>query len=1428
MGLTDILHDLRVKFFGYNENDIYNFLAYPKKSELIKLLRDKRSREQFFSTVEQIVQKRGLNSAEALEAVSKYILQKAKDNELIRFDTFKTPTLQDYAEIIGLDELGRYAFNEKDPGMGVVRVITVTNVGKKIEKKDYDKFVANVRNSVAMAYQVHDTVERIERALDIASDVSLALGLGGLAVKGGLWVGKRVLKDVIKESLARSLIVRTLNGLAGLGIKAGDIAFASSELGKATLNTVAKGLPLTYSLDHILFSGLAFTGLLGSKTKTGQEIIRKMEGAPVKNIDDIKTAIIEEQVDLGPIEYKPSKIANLFTNQLITYLENKSGRKLSLEALDALNVHIVRVANLLQDKVNFNTLILADAINEKTKYSHKINKIYQEHRAWLEYQWDKIFRLLGKLPDEQVILVNQDYELFEFFSMNTSKALYNRIINTVEDLKGQGVELDKVLIKVDDEIVAFNGAQVYSNDFMKLIDDYVRKSIRDGRIAVGVEFLDEAGQSIMEIGLPSVYIPTSDYKKVMRVLIEDEEGFKDIFVDIPRVLLGAIAERFKGDVGKIHNFLKEYVAKVKGLDIEKVHGIMQIYDPATQLFPSTIIRELTLSQYRLLDEILGIFPDEELKQLGLRKEWVTKLTDLAENLATTFNQQALRFHKIQIERSLKEIRSSLKEILGREPSDRTRTVKLLEEALKKSSINNDEELANLVSQFAQVIQEYKARLTDIKGLYTDKEKAKLAERLTRIFQKTDTLIEKLSKEPIKVLKEKLIHTLAYKHPSEFKRYGSGFVDVELLAQLDKDLALDYLARAYTRPWTTEVRWLLNIARNVDEIVFDNPILKDTDFAKTLRLVRDYQGTDTPRSKWFKVLGTISKIYTMFLPRVAIGAGVQLFSAISQRYPSFRFFQAPLETIKEILTNPELRDYLAKQLKEKFEEPHYLSFWIRAVEPFVQTIFYNELMKNPKFREEVLKDFGQVVTRFTPADAKLLAEFLTNLIDSPTAISPFVGATLGKLAYIQSWFPYVVAPFQVALQSFAKSLTSPNYAMNFFKHLIIGSTILPATVTQFSAVADTIRNTYEGLATIYHTMASILTGNPEPIQSYLEKQEPILASIWKSVFSNLADIPRDELNGRLFHDLGLVLALHGDDVAWEYVRSGLNFLERHLDLANKNLFSPGSVSTSFEVTVPVVNTAIRLLTSLFVYEKEQPQQAGRSLLELLMQTLPIAKNIKAGILNELTKYGRISEDSILKYFDDEDLAKTTGLAYFLGVMISHPIAVAKIFDTMFLGGFGEAVGRVFTGEEKKLLFLPKVTDAKSYRLKVLGNEEYILRSLNQLEDPLTKKNILLRFTNVINNYFDEKKAKKTDRTIEEEISMFKSYLTFLTYDPSLLDDTELRYMIEVANRSAYYFKVKYGLEEKDLQQFLAKALDELKIRTKLRERTLPPEKRFQGS
>jgi len=65
---------------------------------------------------------------------------------------------------------------------------------------------------------------------------------------------------------------------------------------------------------------------------------------------------------------------------------------------------------------------------------------------------------------------------------------------------------------------------------------------------------------------------------------------------------------------------------------------------------------------------------------------------------------------------------------------------------------------------------------------------------------------------------------------------------------------------------------------------------------------------------------------------------------------------------------------------------------------------------------------------------------------------------------------------------------------------------------------------------------------------------------------------------------LLLALHGDEVAWQYVKAGLDFLARHLDLSNKNLFSPGSVSTSFEVTVPIINTAIKLINALTVYEK----------------------------------------------------------------------------------------------------------------------------------------------------------------------------------------------------------------------------------------------------
>jgi hypothetical protein len=1397
------------------------------------LLKDKKSREQFFSTINQMAQKQNKDPNVVSQIVSRYILQKAKDNGLLRSEILTAPRLQDYEEIIGIDELGRIAFGEKDPGMGFVRVIEVANIGKKMRKEEHNKFVANLRNTIIMAYQVDKTIERIDKALDIASDLSLVLGLGGLATKGALWLGKRVLKDVAKETLGKSLLVKVANGVASLGIKAGDIAFAGSELSKATLNTVAKGLPLSYSLDHLIFGGSSLIGFVGAKTKKATETIQKIEGAPYTTVDDIKRIIIEEKVPLTgtEIDYNAREVAKLITSTAKNYIETKAGKKLSLENLTNFNILTTRIVNSLQDQLKTNTLLLADALNEPNKYKAKINKIYQAHRDFIERKWDKISQLFDKLPDEVVHIVNQDDELFEFFSMNTSKALHNRAVAIVKDLEKNGIDLSTIKIKLGDEIIALHGGQVYSNDFMKLVDDYVKKAIKNGYMGVGIEFLDEAGEQLRVVGLPSVYLPTSDYRKVMEAIIEDEEGLKKIYVDIPSTLIGGVAQKFKGDISKLHEYLKEYTAKVKNLNIDQVKEVRRIYDPVTQIFPSTIVRELKLSQYKLIDEALGVFPDEELKELGLTKERATKLLEFSNNITQAFNQHQLRATKIELEKRVKEIRSTLKELLGKDPKDKIRTDKLLDEALTHASISTDEEFKNLINQYAQEINEYKTLLKDLKAHYTDKEKAKLVEKLIRSFQKFDTIVEKLGEEPIESLRQKLIKEFVYKekHPSEFKKYGKGFIDIKMLEELDKNLALDYFARAFTRQWTYEERWLINLTRNFDELMLNDPILKETDFVKTLELIRDYQGRDTSRSKWIKAVGKFSRMYTMFLPRIAMGAGVQLFSAISQRYPSFRFFQAPLETVKDILKNPELKEYLFKQIKNELQEDNYLSFWIRAVEPFIQTIFYNELIKNPEFRKEVLKDFGYLATKeLTPTDAKLLAEQLANLIDSPAAISPFMGSTFGKLAYIQSWFPYVVAPFQVAVQSFAKSLTSREHAINFFKHLLLGATIFPATITQFSGVADTINNTYDGLSTIYHTIASILTGNPEPIQSYLEKQEPAFATIWKNLFSNLTDIPRDELTGRLFHDLGLMLALHGDNIAWQYVKAGLDFLEKHIDLANKNLFSAGSVSTSFEVTMPVIQTATKLLNNLTIYQKEQPQQAGRALLETLMQTIPIAKNIKSGILSELTQYGRVNDNNVLKYLDDEDLAKATGLGYFLGVMIKHPVTVAKIFDTMFLGGFGEAVGHVITGEEKKVLFLPKITDTKSYRLKILGNEEYVLQSLRQIEDPYTKKNILLRFANVIDNYFDERYIKKTDRTPEEEINMFKSYLTFLTYDPSILDETDLKYMVEVANKSAYFLKEKYGLEDQQLHEFIAKALDELKIRAKFRKQSPRPEKVSQNS
>ncbi|DAD54604.1 TPA: conserved hypothetical protein [Aquificae Conch Spring virus] len=1437
MGLTDILHDLRVKFFGYNENDVYNFLAYPKKSELNKLLRDKKSREQFFSTVERIAQKKGLDSVKTLEAVSRYILQKAKDNGLFTSEIITAPRLQDYEMIIGIDELGRYAFGEKDLGMGFVRVLEALDVGKRMKKKDRDKFVTNVRNTLFIAYQVDKTIERIEKALDTASDLSLVLGLGGLATKGALWLGRRVLKNVTKDILTRSMLVRVANNVASFGIVAGDIAFAGSELGKATLNTVAKGLPLTYSLDHLILSGISLAGFLGAKTKRVQEAIQKIEGVPHTTVDDVRRKIIENQLPIPgyDLNLTTDEASKMFVSQIRKYLESKAGKKLSLENLESMNVLMARLLGSFAEQWKVNTLLVSDAFVNPHKYTHKIHEVYETVKNFIITNKEDFLALIDKLPEERFAFVASKPELFEFFYMNTSKVFLDRIRFLLKEIKeNEIIDKRKLYIRLKETDIEVRAEEAYMWDFENLINYYVWNTIKNGKLSVGVEFVlkesDNVEKVLREYYLPTIYIPTSDYRKILVVSIKEGDEEKEILVDVPAVLVGALGEKFKGDLTQIHLFLRRYVAEVKGLDLKQVKNILVIYDPVSQLFPSTVIRKLGLNKLRILDDWLNIFPDEELKEIGLRKDKATKLLEFGKNISEAFNQFSIRQQRIQAENMLKEIRAILKELLGYDPKDKVRTETLIKEALKEAQTSDNPALQDAVYVLSEQVKRLKPLVKDLKAKFTDPKKASLAEKLIQNFQRVETIIEKLSKNPIEEVRKKVIDLIYQeKDPRFLRKYGSGFVDVKMLYELDPELAFDYLARAYTRPWTSDKRWLLSFVRRTEERLFTDPFLKDTDFVKTLELIRDYQGRETARSKWLQVIGTLSKIYTWMLPRVAIGAGIQLFNTISQRYPSFRFFQAPFETIKDIITTPELRRFLYSQIKEELHEDNYLSFWVRAIEPFIQTIFYNELLKNPQFRKEVLQDFGHIVKgEFTPVDAKLLAEHLTNLINSPAAISPFMGTTLGILAYIQSWFPYVVAPFQIAVHSLAKSLTSSKHAMNFFKHLLIGSTILPATVTQFSGVTDTIKQAYEGLSVIYHTMASIITGDPEPIQSYLEEQEPVLASIWKSLFSNLTNIPRDELTGRLFHDLGLLLALHGDEVAWQYVRAGLDFLARHLDLANKNLFSPGSVSTSFEVTVPIINTALKIINNLTVYEKEQPQLAGKTLLETIMQTMPIAKNIRAGILHELTQYGRINEDSVLRYFDDEYLTTATGLSYFLGVMLKHTVTTAKIFDTLFLGGLGEAVARVFTGEERKMLFLPKVTDAKSYRLKILGNEEYVLRSLKQIEDPHTKKNVLLRFANIMDNYFDEKKIKKTDRTPEEEINMFKSYLTFLTYDPSILDDTELDYMIQVANKSAYYFKLKYGLDEKDLHHFLAKALDELKIRRKLRGQLLPPETESQGS
>jgi len=1418
MGVFEFINELRQKWFGYNEEDVYKFIAKPTPAEIEKLLKDKKTRQSFYETATKIAKQKNIDPNKALPLLSYFILKQAKDNNIIKSDLFTTPNLRDYEKIIGLDEIARIAFNEKTPGGGFVRILTEFGVGERISKKDYDKFVANVRNTIIQAYKVHETVETIDRALDFASDLSLVLGVGGLAIKGGLWLGRRALFQAVKENLTRSFIQKIatgLNTIAGISIKAGDIAFIGSELSKTYVNTVVKDLPLSYSLDHLLVSGLGVGGYFLPKTKRAQQAISRVDTLPV-NFEDVKHAIVENKVPLtgSTLDFKPKEIAEKITGSLRNQIAILSQKRLSKEQFTSLQTFITRASvEALQNQLDTSqSLLIAHAIAEPNVYKTKIQNVYNAYFNFIKTYEDEFKRLADSIgiDEEAFSIVLNNKNLFEHFKTNTSRALYNRIVSISDEIK----DLQNVRVKLGDDIVALSVNDVFSNEFVKAIEDYVDKALKNKRLGVVAQFVDDAGNVIKEVGLPTIYIPTYDFAKVIHLTLRKKSQIVDEFITIPNTLLQALRNKYGDNYDEIYRFLSKYITEYlkKG---EEVVSILRIYDPATQLFPSTIVRELGLSKLRVIDEVFGIFPKDELESLGLKaKGRVSELKDFVENLNKIFQEKAKHALYTTATKNLKELRAIIKELLNKAPKDKTRTIKLIEELQTKlDTFENKENIISLIDEVKRLLPLQKELKAEIK----DKDAISLADKLIKTIQQLDKALTKLPERPIDDLKTKLIEILVYKHPSEFRKFGQGFVDVKTLYELDPDLARAYLAKTYSRLWTFEERWLTNVARYTDDILFSDPTLQETTFIKALKLIRDYQGADTIRGQWLHFLSKLSKLYTMFLPRVAVGAGAQIFSAIAQKYPSFRFFTAPIDTTKEIISNPELRQFLVSQLKETLDTPHhYLSFWIRVIEPFMKTIFYNELMKNQKFREEVLRDFIKApIKDFTPQVAHILSEMLTNLIDSPVALSPFMGGKLEKLAYIQSWFPFVVAPFQIALHATADIFKSPKHFVNYFKHLLIGSTILPATIAPISGVIDTVKYFYENLSSVYHLASSILTGNPEPLQSYLEKNEPTLAKLWKEFFSYTTQIPKDELTGRLFHDLGLVLTLHGDNVVFDYVRAGLDFLAKHVDISKKNIFSPGSVSTSFEVTIPVINTVLDLLNTLFVYGKEQPEQASRALIEKLQQLIPIAKNIKSGILSELSQYGNVSNDTILKVFTDEELAKLTGISYYTGVMVKHPQAVAKIFDTMFLGGFGEAIVRIGTGKTKEILFLPKVSDVRSYQLKILGNEEYVLRSLHKIEDPYTKKQILLRFANVMDNYFDIQRHGKKHRDTNQDLNMLKSYLTFLSAGSNILEDeVDINYMLKVANKAIVFLKQKHNIDNITLRETLMKFFDDIKLRRKI--------------
>jgi hypothetical protein len=1297
---------------------------------------------------------------------------------------------------------------------GIVKSMVNLGVINEKDLQNPEFFKKNLQLTLQGYLKHKNIVEGFEKISQVLDAISLGTALfsGGttLVVKG---LVKKVGETALKRGLAKALISK--------GFLASDLSFLGAR--GVDLFTDVKLKNQNPSTSDVIFSGVALLPFVSpikkQIAKVGAKFEPKVTGETIKNANDIFN--LEWSKTLT--EFSKKDVANVLVKTIeekVPVFGKESGelvKKIQPVFVPFVEGFVKAYGDNLGLKFA-NAYVNPHYVTTSYKIKRDILKSFvSENLQTIE----EVYKNLGN-REKLLQIFETKPDLIDFFALNSSKYFLSKarylkqnLERYLEKINKQIPDLDKRLIlDLGEDFSKFVSAKglnishftlddlMHNSDAVKVFEDFIKFNVKEGKTSSPIKWFlkfDDKLEDLEKItaykmpeSIWNIYIPTSDFPQAFKILITEGESFKVQTMYLPNELILQFQKKAK-NINEFKTLLQDYFKKELGITEGQIQ-ILERYKLPQAFMPSKkAFKEMfgdIFSQYEKANSILTKLDNEleAVKETGtILKELEKRKKELRTQIKTIAEGAGLKTHKVRTDTLIKQL-----EDLGKlEP-----------------------ELADEITSVLKELKE--AKQTEI---LLD---APWAKKLTTLLEKAEKLP---TLPPEEVFYQRFVQ-MYYTPPWEFSRKTlEGFL--KFTDFLDDSSKIDYLTRSYLRTYAHEERILFNYIHHFDDVIRE--YFGDTALGKAWNLVRTYHfGGEGLQASMIDFTSRMSRLFTLLNPAVPLGAYIQVKTGLSALFPSFKVMRTSVDFASELVKNPSLTKDLIQSYTKTSLPQHYLPSFYRFFENVLQNELRHALLKNPKFADEVKTFFG--LKNLPVSEVDDVASLLTSLIDNPAGLSLLTGGSrIGNvLASIQSWYPFIVAPFQIASLNLLKGLTGTQrakYIMNSLYLTALGTMFLPSTISPLTAPFETIRKLYEDIvAPTLATINLIFTDTNPSYETWLENKDPIVETLIKNLFANYSGIPKEKFTGRFFTDLGKMLALHGDEHHFAYTNIGMQKLIdilKRLDISEKGLISSGAVSTSFDFAFPVWQTIYQLIKA-FAYKGETGEELASNLLDVATRINPVWRNMKYGLIRTLTGYGlqkditqdKILADTIKDVVDDDRVGFLTGLAYNLGVLVSHPQAFVKMFDVLFTHSFIENAKtfgeELITGKPARIeyIYVPKVRNVKDFEEKIVGKEDLILSSIYKTENREVVITAFQNYFNVLGRKF-EHKEKTLD--IEKDRRLFRSLNLLVGETINSLPELENLIVLDY-NNVVQGLSEKYGKDK--VLMWLKEDYEDMRLRAKL--------------